>query len=144
MLTRRTRIKATPDVVWDVMGDPARWNEFWVGITRWEPIDDAVGAVGDRYWIRMAAGSIEAGGRIRFTEVLPQQRLAWESEAGTDHTLAMIIEPEGDHTNVRIEFQLHLMGGILSRIAEQAAYRIVGQNLRATLHVLRHLVEHEA
>ncbi len=144
MLTRRTRIKATPDQVWDVVGDPDRWNEFWVGFTRWEPIDGAHGAVGDRYWIRMAAGSIEAGGRIRFTEVLPQHRLAWESEAGTEHKLALVIEPEGDHTNVRIEFELVLMGGLLARVAEQAGYRIVGQNFRATLHVLRHLVEHEA
>ncbi len=144
MLTKRTRIEATPEEVWEVVGDPERWPEFFVGITRWEPIDDATGRVGDRYWIRMAAGSIEAGGRVRFTEVLPQHRLAWEAEAGTDHSFTMTLEPEGHLTRVRIDFELRLMGGLVARVAEQAAYRIVGQNLRATLHVLRHLVEHEA
>lgn len=143
-LHKRTRVNATPSEIWNVVGDPTRYPEFFVGITRWEPIDDAAGRVGDRWWIRMGVGSIEAGGRIRFTEVVPESRLTWETEAGTDHTLTISMEPiDDEHTSLNIDFDLRLMGGLLSRVAEQAAYRIVGRNLKATLHVLRHLVEYE-
>lgn len=154
MLHRRTRVQASPAEVWDVIGDPGRWNEFFVGITRWEPVESpGPGAdptdhpgqvvVGDRYWIRMGVGSIEAGGRIRFTRVEPGRRLEWETEAGTDHTLTIRLDEDEGVTFVSIDFDLRLLGGILSRVAEQAAYRMVGRNLKASLHVLRHLVEHE-
>lgn len=43
-----------------------RLEEFFVGATRWSPVDDAASRVGDRDQVLMGIGSIDAG---RHTEL---------------------------------------------------------------------------
>ncbi len=128
--------------VFEVVGDIDGYPRFFVGITKWDPVGEIDGGLGDRYWILMRVGSAEAGGQIIITDWEEPHVVGWETEKGTDHSIQIRLEERGDDTLVTIDFALRLAGGAASRLAERIAGSVVKRNLRATLDALRHLCEH--
>ncbi|HEX2296610.1 MAG TPA: SRPBCC family protein, partial [Actinomycetota bacterium] len=66
-IRRSIAIDAPRDRVFDLVDDPGRYPEFFVGITKWEPRSKKRRGVGAKYRVLMQVGSIEAGGTIRVT-----------------------------------------------------------------------------
>ncbi|MEX2554645.1 MAG: SRPBCC family protein [Actinomycetota bacterium] len=135
-------IDRPPKDVWRLVGDLARYPEFFAGITKWDPKSEERSGVGARYRVLMQVGSIQAGGTLHVTEWEENRGIAWESETGIGMTGRTEIEPERAGTRVRLEidFTLPGLGGWL---VERIAGRIVGRNLWATLLAARWVVEHE-
>lgn len=143
IFSRSITIDRPRDEVFDVLRDLRHYPEFFVGITKWDPVGEVEGGLGDRYWILMEVGSIQAGGQVVVSEHVPGERVAWEAEQGTDHTIRFVLGDAGPGTtHVTVEFELRLLGGVLSRLAERLAGSIVKRNLTATLESLRDRCEY--
>src|SRR5437660_12076721 len=70
--------------VFALIGDPARFPEFFVGITKWERCSRKERGLGAEYRVLMRVGSIEAGGRIKVTDWVEPRTIAWRSEHRID------------------------------------------------------------
>ena len=61
-------IERKPADVFGLISDPARYPDFFTGITRWEPRSSKRRGLGARFRVLMRVGSIEAGGTVRITD----------------------------------------------------------------------------
>lgn len=143
-------VAAPPQMVWDVVSDPARYLHFMSGVTRWEVASAQARGLGARYRTLMRVGSAEVGGLIEIIEEEQPRDLAWTSVAGIDQRGRWRLRgsPAGhedpDRTRVELRLQYGVAGaGILGWLAEQVAAPAVRENLRRSLRELKRQVEHE-
>ena len=66
-LSKSVLIDARPKAVFDLVSDSDRYDEFIVGVTRWEPRSKKKRGKGARFKILMKVGSIQAGGIVGIT-----------------------------------------------------------------------------
>ncbi len=142
-LHRSILIDRPPTRVFALLSDPARFREFFVGISRWDPRSRKRRGVGARYRVLMKVGSIEAGGTLRLTEWIPNERIGWESEDGIEQHGGWTLRPSAAGTELHLELDFHLPGGAVGWLTERLAGRMVDRNLAATLLAVRRIVEHE-
>ena len=142
---RRTiRIEADAKSVFELIGDPDRYPDFFVGITRWESQSRTKRAPGARYRVLMKVGSIEAGGTIKVERWEEPDLITWTWELGIHQEGRWELqEVEGQKTDLTWEIGFDLSGGPAGRLVEQIAGRIVGRNVWATLLAARRLIELE-
>src|SRR5207244_11903739 len=81
-LRRSIDVETDPQRVFARIADPARYPEFFAGITKWQVCSEKGGGLGAEYRVLMKVGSIEAGGVIRVTDWLEPTTIAWRSERG--------------------------------------------------------------
>ncbi len=138
-------VAAPPQLVWDVITDPARYLHFMNGVTRWEVTGEPDRGLGARYRTLMRVGSAEVGGLVEIVECDAQRDLAWTSVTGIDQRGRWRLrERAGARTRVELRLQYGVGGsGIIGWIAEQVAANAVRENLRRSLQELRRQVEHE-
>jgi uncharacterized protein YndB with AHSA1/START domain len=119
MRTRRSRtIEASPQAIWDVVGDPHHFPRWWPGVVRVE-------AVSERHWTHVYTTKKGRAVRIDFQlrdSEPPDQgsaRRSWEQElAGTPFERVLnaavtevALEPDGpEATRVTIEQDQRLRG----------------------------------
>ena len=92
-LAQSVLVEREPSDVFDLVSIPARYPEFFTGITRWEARSSKRRGLGAKFRVLMRVGSIEAGGTIRITDWRTNERIAWESEAGVEQRGAWTIAP---------------------------------------------------
>ena len=136
-------IERDPRSVFELVDDPSRYPDFFVGITKWELRSRKKRGVGARYRVLMKVGSIEAGGTVRVTERVENKVIAWESERGIRQEGSWRLHPEGDGTELTLGVGFDLSGGPIGALVERMTARIVGRNLWATLLAARRLLEIE-
>lgn len=135
-------VGGSPSEVFALVSDPARYCEFFQGVTRWKPLSENTG-LGARYRVLMQVGSIEAGGTVRVTEWVSEQTIAWEAETGVRQRGSWTLDDDPSGTRVTLAVEYSLSGGPAGWLVERMAGRIVGRHLWATLLAARRIIERE-
>ena len=143
-IARTILIDAPPSRVFELIDNPDRYPEFFVGMTKWESESEQESGIGARYRVLMKVGSIEAGGTVKVTEWSDPETIAWCWEKGIHQEGRWDLQPHDDGTEVTLEVSFDLSGGPVGRLVELIAGRMVGRNLYATLLAARRLVEGRA
>ncbi|MDQ5814981.1 MAG: SRPBCC family protein [Actinomycetota bacterium] len=142
-LTQRILIDDKPKKVFALISDPARYPDFFVGITRWKPMTKKKRGQGARYRVLMAVGSIEAGGTVKVERWDENILITWGSEAGVEQRGRWELHPTGDGTELLLQIEFALSGGPVGWAVERLAGRTVARNMWATLLAARRLIELE-
>jgi ribosome-associated toxin RatA of RatAB toxin-antitoxin module len=142
-IRKSIEIDRKPEEVFELVDDPARYPEFFVGITRWEPRSQKRRGVGARYRVLMKVGSIEAGGIVRVTHRAEPKAIKWKAETGIRQEGRWQLRPSGSGTKLSLEVGYDLSGGVVGSLVERLTARIVGRNMWATLLAARRLLETE-
>ena len=143
-LSETILIAATPAEVFELVDDPARYHEFFVGVTRWEPRSKKLRGVGAKFRVLMQVGSIQAGGTVRVVERKRPKLIRWESEQGIHQAGAWSLEKVEDGTELTLDIEFDLSGGHVGALVARLAGRIVARNMWATLMAARRVVESES
>jgi ribosome-associated toxin RatA of RatAB toxin-antitoxin module len=143
-ITKSIEIERKPEEVFELVDDPGRYPEFFVGITRWESRSKKRRGVGAKYRVLMKVGSIEAGGIVRVTLRSEPEAIEWVAERGIRQEGRWRLEPSGSGTVLSLEVEYDLSGGPVGALVEHLTGRIVGRNMWATLLALRRLLEGRA
>jgi ribosome-associated toxin RatA of RatAB toxin-antitoxin module len=130
------------DPVFGLVSDPARYPEFFQGVTRWKQLSQETG-LGARYRVLMQVGSIEAGGTVRVTEWEFPQTIAWESETGIRQRGRWTVDERPEGTTLTLDIQYALSGGPAGWLVERMTARIIGRHAWATLLAARRILELE-
>ena len=141
----RIDVSAPPDVVWDLVSDPARYLEFMSGITRWEVIGDQREGLGTRIRMLMLVGAAEVGGMVEIVEWQKPGDFAWTSVTGIDQRGRWRLRSRpGNRTRDELRLAYGVAGaGPAGWLAERIAAPTVGAHLRRSLQGLKRMVEHE-
>lgn len=143
-LERRIAVRAPAQQVWTYLTDPANYSRFMDDISRWDVEGERSTGLGARYSIRMKVGTAHVGGLVEVVEFQDRRELAWTSITGVDHRGRFRLRARGQgETEVTFRLRFNLPGGLLSRVAERVAGRIVDANMRRSLEELQHEVETE-
>lgn len=134
-------VEAPRGRVFELVDDPGRYPEFFVGITKWEPRSRKRRGVGAKYRVLMQVGSIEAGGTVRVTARRSGSKIEWTWEQGVHQSGCWTLRDAPGGTELTLEVRYDLSGGPLGRLVEHLTGRIVERNLWATLLAARRLVE---
>jgi len=142
---RRCEIHAPPALVWEWIGDPARYLHFMSGITRWEVVSERPTGLGARYRTLMRVRSAEVGGLVEVVEWRRPTDLAWTSVTGVDQRGRWRVRERG---RARTEVELRISGGVagsgvLGWLAERIAQPTIEDHLERSLQQLKRQVEHE-
>jgi len=138
-------VSAPPELVWEMVTDPARYLHFMAGLTRWEVMSKSPRGLGARYRMLMQVRSAEVGGLIEVVEWDPPCDLAWTSVTGLDQRGRWRLRAR-PYNRTHVEFRLSYGvagAGILGWVAERVAAPTVRGHLRRSLTQLKRLVEHE-
>lgn len=142
-LSQRILIDDKPKRVFALISDPARYPEFFVGITRWKPMTKKKRGEGARYRVLMAVGSIEAGGTVKVERWDENVLIAWGSEAGVEQRGRWELHSTDEGTELLLQIEFALSGGPVGWAVERLAGRTVARNMWATLLAARRLIELE-
>jgi ribosome-associated toxin RatA of RatAB toxin-antitoxin module len=139
------QIDRDPESVFELVDDPGRYEEFFVGITKWEPRSKKRRGVGARYRVLMKVGSIEAGGLVRVTHRVEPKSIEWVAEQGVRQEGRWELhENETGGTTLTLEIDFDLSGGPVGALVARLAGRMVARNMWATLLAARRILESEA
>jgi uncharacterized membrane protein len=143
-LERRIAVRAPAHRVWAYLADPANYPRFMHDISRWDVQGGRSTGLGARYSTRMKVGTAHVGGLVEVVEFQDRRELAWTSITGVDHRGRFRLRARGEgETEVTFRLRFNVPGGLLSRVAERLAGRIVDANMRRSLENLEHEVETE-
>ena len=143
-LTQTVHVNREPQAVFDLLSDPSRFREFFVGITRWERCSEKERGLGATFRVLMRVGSIEAGGIVRVTDWQEPRTIAWKSERGIQqHGRWTVTAHEDGTSEVELEIAYDLAGGPVGRFVEVVVARVVGGYMKATLLAVRRVLEFE-
>jgi ribosome-associated toxin RatA of RatAB toxin-antitoxin module len=143
-LIRSADVEREAEAVFELLADPARYPEFFVGITRWERCSEKERGLGSEFRVLMRVGSIEAGGTVHVTDWQEPLTIAWRSERGVEQHGRWTVTPHEDGSSeVTLEIAYDLAGGLIGRLVELIVARVVGGNMAATMLALRRVLEFE-
>jgi ribosome-associated toxin RatA of RatAB toxin-antitoxin module len=140
-ISRSIVIDRAPQEVFALVDEPSRYPEFFIGITRWEPMTKKLKGVGAKYRVLMAVGSIEAGGVVRVVERKKPKLIRWEAEQGIHQSGRWTLEPSDEGTRLSLEVDFDLSGGPVGALVARMTGRIVRRNMWATLLAARRILE---
>lgn len=135
-VTRSIDVRRDAATAWRLVGDPSRYEDVLVGVTRWQHLG------GDRYAVLMQVGAVATGGQVVVTVDDDQRRIRWETVRGTGHTATLQVTATGpDRSRLTFELVFDLVG-LAAPLTEWLAAPMVERNLVASLETARHLLEH--
>ena len=141
---RSISIDRDPKAVFAFVSDLTRYGDFFVGITRWEPLSQKKRGIGARYRVLMQVGSIEAGGVLRIHTWDSPSSIEWEAESGIHQRGRWELLGSDGVTDLTLTVEFDLSGGPVGALVERLAGRIVARNMWATLLAARRILEMES
>ena len=140
-ISQRIHIDREPKEVFALIGDPARYPDFLVGMTRWKPVSEETQGVGARFRVLMKVGSIEVGGIVEVTRWEEPVCIEWTAQQGVRQSGRWLLDPDDGGTDLRLEIDYDIGGGLTGKLVERIAARTIARNSWATLLAARRLVE---
>ena len=144
-ISESVEISASPQEVWDYVGEPENYLRFMSGVTRWEVRGEKRSGLGSRCRMLIRVGAAEVGGLIEFVEWSEPRDMAWTSVTGIDQRGRWRIRALDDgRSRVELRYAYGVAGGgIPGWVAELVAAPTLRRHIRRTLHQLKRQVEHE-
>lgn len=138
-------VAARPADIWEPITDPAAYEAFMAGITRWEVRGEIERGLGARYRMLMRVGSAEVGGTVEIIEEVEHKDLAWTSVLGIDQRGRWRLREVDDRiTRVELRFSYGVAGsGLGGWLSEQLSAPMVRGHIRESLRRLKSRVEAE-
>ncbi|MEV6764046.1 SRPBCC family protein [Streptomyces sp. NPDC051105] len=145
MAVHHQLIRRSPQAVWGVLADPARYGEWVVGPSGSMPLDQAWPAVGSRLLYTMRLGPWSADGVTTVRHQEPGSELELEASFKPLGTARIFLQlrPWGEEETLVIcdEHPLRGLGGTLHNAATEALFLV---RHRGMLARLARLVEQES
>jgi ribosome-associated toxin RatA of RatAB toxin-antitoxin module len=140
-VSQRIYIDREPKEVFALVGDPSRYPDFLVGLTKWKPVTEETQGVGARFRTLMKVGSIEVGGTVEVTRWEEPACIEWTSSQGVAQSGRWLLEAADGGTDLRLEIDYDIGGGLVGRLVDRLAAKTIARNSWATLLAVRRLVE---
>lgn len=140
-IAQRIRIERSPADVFKLIGDPARYPSFLAGMTTWKPISEQTQGIGAQFRVLMKVGSVEVGGIVEVVRWEDGERIEWAAVRGVRQSGRWLLSPIDGATELRIELDYDIGGGLVGKLVERIAARTLVRNLWATLLAARRIVE---
>jgi uncharacterized membrane protein len=141
-LEQQTVLDARPSDVWAYVTDPANVPRFLEGVTRWDAQGQQRLGPGARLSVRMQVGTAHLGGLIEIIEWQDGREMAWTSITGVDQRGRWRLRPvDHDRTRFLLRLTYNVPGGLLGRLTELVAARMVNRNISRSLAKLKAQVE---
>ena len=140
----KTTVAAPAERVWELVTDPARYRDFFAGMTRWDVVGERERGLGARYDIRLRAGAAEVGSLIEIVEFDERCDMAWTSITGLDQRGRWRLrEREPGHTEVTLRLTYQAPGGLLGLVSDRLGAPIVKGHLENTLENVKRMLDEE-
>ncbi len=140
---RSIEIAAPPDVVYDVVMDPARLNE-WVTVHK-ELLQSPDGVLEEGDELAQKLKVAGRGFKVKWTVAKAERPrdVEWEGRGpmGTKARVSYDLEPRGDGTCFNYVNEYELPGGALGKLGAKAVARTAGKEADRTLVRLKGLLE---
>lgn len=136
------RVQVPRPVAWTYLAEPDNYLRFMHGVIRWDVEGERRTGLGARYAMRMRVGTAYVGGLVEIVEFNGPRELAWTSVTGIDQRGRWRLRsPENGVTDVTLRLSFTVPGGLLSRLTERIAGRMVATNVRESLRHLKDQLE---
>ena len=142
-ISQRISIERPPADVFKLIGDPARYPSFLVGMTTWRPVTALSQGVGAKFRTLMKVGSVEVGGVVEVVRWEDDVCIEWTATQGVRQSGRWLLSPSDGGTELRIEIDYDIGGGPIGRLVERLGARTIARNMWATLLAARRIVEVE-
>jgi hypothetical protein len=144
-LSTTFRVAASPDIVFDLIADPARGPEWQTMITELGEISGRPGGVGSSYvgYYKVAGRRIEGRFIVTAAERPTLHQAAGTTRGGWARWTTMI-EPIDEGSEVRVDLEFELPGEMLGSLFGMLTGNRLEQEFRRTYDNLRELAETEA
>ena len=142
-ISQKVQIDRPPADVFKLIGDPARYPQFLSGMTTWKPVTEQTQGVGARFRILMKVGSVQVGGIVEVNRWEDDVCIEWTGVQGLRQAGRWLLTPTDGGTELMIELDSDIGGGLIGKLVERIAARTVIRNLWATLLAARRIIENE-
>ncbi len=136
-------IEREPKEVFALVGDPARYGDFLAGMTTWKPLTEPSTGVGARYRTLMKVGSVEVGGVVEVMRWEEPVCIEWSASQGVRQGGRWLLAPVDGTTELRLEIDYDIGGGLVGRLVERLAAKTIARNAWASLLAARRIIEVE-
>jgi ribosome-associated toxin RatA of RatAB toxin-antitoxin module len=136
-------IEREPKEVFALVGDPARYPSFLTGMTLWKPLTEPATGVGSRFRTLMKVGAVEVGGVVEVTRWEEPVCIEWSAHQGVRQSGRWLLEPSEDGTELRLEIDYDIGGGLIGKLVERLAAKTIARNAWASLLAARRIIEVE-
>lgn len=140
-VTQTIHIDRDPKEVFELVGDPTRYPDFLVGMTKWQPLSDPSTGVGARYRTLMKVGAVEVGGVVEVTRWEEPVCIEWSAHQGVRQSGRWLLAPVDGSTELRLEIDYDIGGGLIGKLVERLAAKTIARNAWASLLAARRIIE---
>ena len=115
VIRKSVNIAAPLDKVFAILDDPARIQEFGVGVTRVSDVNQTPERVGDTGRITYSAMGLRFPMKITVTAHEVNARIEMSMEGGMSGTMNWELTPQGNGTALSLTIDYRMRGGILGK-----------------------------
>jgi hypothetical protein len=143
--TTTVHVEASPEVIFDLVADPARGPEWQTLVTDMGGIAGRPGGIGSSYvgYYRLAGRRVEGRFVVTAAERPKLLHVAGTTRGGWAHWTTLI-ESTGEGSLVRASLEYELPGDILGSVLGLLAGNRIDQELRRTYANLKRVAERDA
>ena len=130
--------------VTDVFGyvdDWANTTKYTHDLVGWEPVGDRTHGLGATFAARMKMGPATQSSTLEITRWEQDAVIGWEPRDGFDQRGGYTFTDLGGRTEVRLELDIRLPGGIAGRVLGKTIEPAARHNVTKTLENLKQILE---
>jgi ribosome-associated toxin RatA of RatAB toxin-antitoxin module len=142
-IAQKITIDRPPADVFKLVGDPARYPSFLAGATTWKPVSAQTHGVGARFRVLMKVGAVQVGGVIEVVRWEDDVCIEWTAVQGVRQAGRWLLSPMAHGTELAIELDYDIGGGLVGKLVERIAAKTLMRNLWASLLAARRIIENE-
>ena len=142
-IAQKITIDRPPADVFKLVGDPARYPSFLAGMTTWKPVTAQTQGIGARFRVLMKVGSVQVGGVVEVVRWEDDECIEWTAVQGVRQSGRWLLSPTDGGTELSIELDSDIGGGLIGKLVERLAAKTLIRNLWATLLAARRIIEND-